>query len=124
MHTEHSSDLIIVYQCSYGVCISIRCNVTLPGITAMALRGCVPVPLPPGPEGELMTMLDLPYNKTVNHTAVIEGSEEHSGEHSKEHSRPSLEALTDVEVSEEGKYLENLAPKDFVAFKVITILYQ
>lgn len=96
----------------------------------MALRGCVPVPLPPGPEGELMTMLDLPYNKPINHTAVIEGSEEHSKEHSEEHSRPSLEsnnilkeALTDAEVSEEGLYLENLAPKDFVAFKVIIIIY-
>ena len=94
----------------------------------MALRGCVPVPQPPGPEGELMTMLDLPYNKPINHTAVIEGSEEHSKEHSEEHSRPPLEsnnilkeALTDVEVSEEGVYLENLAPKDFVAFKVIII---
>jgi hypothetical protein len=94
----------------------------------MALRGCVPVPLPPGPEGELMTMLDLPYKKPVNHTAVIEGSKEHSKEHSEEYSRPSLEsnniykeALTDIEVSEEGLYLENLAPKDFVAFKVIII---
>ena len=79
-----------------------------------------------------MTMLDLPYNKQINNTAVIEGSEEHteenSEEHSKEDSRTSLEsnnileaALTDVEVSEEGMYLENLAPKNFVAFKVIII---
>lgn len=87
---------------------------------AMALRGCIPTPVPPGPEGELMTMLDLPYKKPIDNPAVLlEHSELSSTPHSGCNSIPK-EALTDTEVSEEGKYLENLVPNDFVAFKVRT----
>ena len=83
----------------------------------MALRGCIPTPVPLGPEGELMTMLDLPYKKPINNPVLLEHSEESSTPHSGCNSIPK-EALTDTEVSEEGMYLENLVPNDFVAFKV------
>ena len=85
----------------------------------MALRGCIPTPVPPGPEGELMTMLDLPYKKPINNPVLPEHSEEICLPHSGCNSIPK-EALTDTEVSEEGMYLENLVPNDFVAFKVRT----
>lgn len=82
--------------------------------------------MPPGPEGELMTMLDLPYKKPkpIDNPALLLGhSEASSTPHSGCNSIPK-EALTDTEVSEEGMYLENLVPNDFVAFKVRTHVRQ
>ena len=84
----------------------------------MALRGCIPFPVPSGPEGELLMKLDLP--------SVPKIRTENSVSDATRSSMPALDRIdlaeelswTEDEISAEAEYFKNVVDCNFTALKV------
>ena len=85
----------------------------------MALRGCLPFPVPSGPEGELLMKFNLPAVPIIKTETDISDATESS-------SRSTLEgidlaeelSLTEDEITAEAEYFKNVVDCNFTALKV------
>lgn len=87
--------------------------------SAMAIRGCIPAPVPPGPEGELLRKFNLRSRIKSEEAQNAKQHEQASslcffGRYASDDDYP----LTDQDIIEEGKYFASVSSNSFTALKV------
>jgi hypothetical protein len=89
----------------------------------MAMRGCIPAPVPSGPEGELLRKFNL-------RSRVKSEEAQNAKLYGKDSSRCFFgrdapdddDPLTDQDIIEEGKYFSSVSTNSFTALKVCSDL--